>query len=189
MNISIMRIIDANLNRILEGIRVLEDIARFSLNDENLGQHLKTIRHKVSAETGNLGTALIQYRDVEKDYGADSIETRNKADLTSLISANARRAEEGLRVLEECAKVKGMERINFSIFKEARFNLYDIESQLTARILRIVKMSRISGLYAVVDAQYFKGRDPVRVTQRIIEGGAKLIQFRDKTSEKVNILK
>ena len=184
-----MRIIDANLNRILEGIRVLEDIARFSLNDENLGQHLKTIRHKVSAETGNLGTALMQYRDVEKDYGADSIETRNKTDLTSLISANARRAEEGLRVLEECAKVKGMERINFSIFKEARFNLYDIERQLTARILRIVKMSRISGLYAVVDAQYFKGRDPVRVTQSIIEGGAKLIQFRDKTSEKVNILK
>ena len=189
MNMSIMRIIDANLNRIMEGLRVLEDIARFSLNDENLGQLFKTIRHNVSAEAGNLGTALIQYRDVEKDYGADSIETGNKADLTSLISANARRAEEGLRVLEECAKVKGMAKINSSIFKAARFNLYDIERQLTARILRINKRARISGLYAVVDAQYLKGLDPISAIQSIIEGGAKLIQFRDKTSIRGNMLK
>jgi thiamine-phosphate pyrophosphorylase len=189
MNMSIMRIIDANVNRILEGLRVLEDIARFSLNDEDIGQHFRTIRHKISIETCNLGTAPMQYRDVEKDYGADSIESRNKTNLTSLISANARRAEEGLRVLEECAKVNGLQRINPSIFKQERFNLYNIERQLTARVLRINKQSRINGLYAVVDAQYFKGLDLIKVTQSIIEGGAKLIQFRDKIGTTGNILK
>ena len=40
----ILRIIDANLNRTAEGLRVLEDIARFVLDDAALSRQLKIMR-------------------------------------------------------------------------------------------------------------------------------------------------
>ena len=42
-----LRIIDANLNRIGEGLRFLEDIARLMLNDVGLTGQLKAIRHAI----------------------------------------------------------------------------------------------------------------------------------------------
>ncbi|MCK4863503.1 MAG: hypothetical protein KAS25_04355, partial [Dehalococcoidales bacterium] len=41
-----LRIIDANINRIGEGLRVLEEFARLSLNDTDLTQQLKNMRHE-----------------------------------------------------------------------------------------------------------------------------------------------
>ena len=43
-----LRIIDANLNRAAEGLRVLEDIARLGLNDASLSERLKTLRHELT---------------------------------------------------------------------------------------------------------------------------------------------
>ncbi len=42
-----MRMIDANLNRATEGIRVAEDIVRFILDDDRLTERLKKIRHEI----------------------------------------------------------------------------------------------------------------------------------------------
>ena len=39
------RIIDANLNRLREGIRVVEDIFRYIYNDKELSTKLKNLRH------------------------------------------------------------------------------------------------------------------------------------------------
>lgn len=41
-----LRIIDANINRLGEGLRVLEEFARMTLNDAVLTQKLKDVRHK-----------------------------------------------------------------------------------------------------------------------------------------------
>ena len=42
-----LRIIDANVNRIGEGLRVLEDVGRLMLNSSNLSQRLKNLRHEL----------------------------------------------------------------------------------------------------------------------------------------------
>jgi thiamine monophosphate synthase len=42
-----LRIFDANLNRIGEGLRFLEDLARLTLNDVGLTRQLKTMRHDI----------------------------------------------------------------------------------------------------------------------------------------------
>ena len=47
-------------------------------------------------------------------------------------------------------------------------------------MLRHDKLSRLSGLYLVLDTQALKGRDAVEVAARAIRGGAKVIQLRDK---------
>jgi thiamine-phosphate pyrophosphorylase len=39
------RIIDANLNRLAEGLRLLEEISRMVLNESSLTERLKTLRH------------------------------------------------------------------------------------------------------------------------------------------------
>ena len=41
-----LRIIDANINRAGEGLRFLEEIARFVLDDAALSQQLKNMRHE-----------------------------------------------------------------------------------------------------------------------------------------------
>jgi thiamine-phosphate pyrophosphorylase len=42
----------------------------------------------------------------------------------------------------------------------------------------------IHGLYVIVDPEQTRGRDPVEVARQALEGGASLIQWRDKTRDK-----
>ena len=58
-----LRIIDANLNRAGEGLHLLEELARLMLNDANLTQQLKTIRHEILKGDWSFNQQLIQSRD------------------------------------------------------------------------------------------------------------------------------
>ncbi|MFC1594778.1 hypothetical protein ACFL38_05570 [Candidatus Omnitrophota bacterium] len=46
---NMLRILDANINRAKEGLRVCEDEARFILNDARYSRQLKSVRHKISS--------------------------------------------------------------------------------------------------------------------------------------------
>ena len=86
------RIIDANLDRIGEGLRLLEDVARFLLNDSRLTEQLKTMRHELLRGDWPFHQQLIQSRDSGGDIGID-IEARgetNQRELPITIMANAR---------------------------------------------------------------------------------------------------
>jgi thiamine-phosphate diphosphorylase len=43
---------------------------------------------------------------------------------------------------------------------------------------------RISGLYVIIDPQQTRGRDPVEVARQVLRGGARILQWRDKTRDK-----
>jgi thiamine-phosphate pyrophosphorylase len=45
MNGPVLRILDANANRAREALRVIEDYARFALDDERVCGSLKQLRH------------------------------------------------------------------------------------------------------------------------------------------------
>ncbi|MFA6384789.1 MAG: hypothetical protein WCY10_05405, partial [Candidatus Omnitrophota bacterium] len=66
----ISRVIDANANRLKEGLRVCEEVARFILNDGRLTRGLKEIRH----EADGLLDALISRSDClfERDSTHDT---------------------------------------------------------------------------------------------------------------------
>ena len=66
-----LRIIDANLNRIGEGLRFIEDVARMLLDDATLTQQLKSMRHEVVRNDWPLYQQLLQARDSESDVGVD----------------------------------------------------------------------------------------------------------------------
>lgn len=135
------RLIDANLNRLREGIRVLEDIARYILNDLPLASRLKTLRHKARISDLNFTKSLLQHRDIKNDILKKStISEMKRENIYDIAVANFKRSEESARVLEEAFKLESIKKLlcdnldgNFSndsmceIFKAIRYELYDIE--------------------------------------------------------------
>jgi len=185
------RIIDANLNRIGEGLRLLEDMARLLLNDATLTQQLKTMRHEILRGDWSFHQQLLNARDSESDVGVTiGVPGDDKQrGLATTVMANARRVQESLRTLEEIAKIPGITpELDSEKFKQARFNLYTIEQNLLSKLLRQDKVTRMSGLYVIIDTQALEEHSHIEVANQVIQGGAKTIQLRDKLRSKKELL-
>ena len=123
-NPCVLRLIDANLDRAREGLRVVEDWCRFGLEREDLVISLKDWRQR-------LGRRHLQVyknaRSTSTDTGA-GLEHPAQLDRfrpDQVVAANCGRVQEALRVIEEFARV-----IDAPLAKEAsaiRYGLYDLE--------------------------------------------------------------
>jgi len=119
------RLVDANLNRLSEGIRVCEDVARYFHNNKNLSKNLKDLRHK--CRLPDLEKRL-STRDAVNDVLRPTIESEMKRDsLDNLLTANYHRAQESARVLEETCKLLYPE--HSENFKTIRYTLYTLEKE------------------------------------------------------------
>ncbi len=134
----LLRLIDANLNRAVEGIRVLEDTARMVLDDEELTGTLKDLRHdlvKTVKSVPDIDNELITARDVMSDVlrEGETVSETTRLDIRAIVKANSSRAQEAVRVLEEYCKLifPGMS----ASFKDIRFQLYDTEKTLTLKLI------------------------------------------------------
>lgn len=177
------RLVDASLNRIAEGLRYLEDISRFMLNDVSLTRRLKTLRHNIVTSDWHFQQALLESRNADEDVGARlEVSGQDKVhDLISSIVANARRVQEALRTLEEYSKVTNFPKhLTSRKLEQARFDVYSIEKDLCGRVLRRDMTQRIHGLYVIIDSQALRGRSHADITREVIRGGASVIQLRDK---------
>ena len=86
----IFRIIDANLNRSREGLRVCEDISRFILNSASITKDLKSVRHSVSdiaMKSINGRAEFLKSRNSEEDIGRCSCEPKEmkRRDYTDIV--------------------------------------------------------------------------------------------------------
>lgn len=135
MHPRILRTIDANVNRVSEGLRVLEDISRFIVEDAEISRSLKEIRHGINQIAGNVDPGLIETRDAEGDIGSNSDITGDHKDVFSIVKANAKRAQEGMRVLEELSKLPELKAaMPTTDFKRWRYLVYTLEKQLIAEL-------------------------------------------------------
>ena len=148
-SITINRIIDANINRAKEGLRVCEEITRFILESRRLSFQFKRIRHKIEFTLKGLPVnfSLLKGRDSLKDVGrtihAFELKRRNFKDV---FFANLQRVKDSVRVLEEFAKLKshkpggnGLASNSQShkaalYFKKIRYELYEIEKTAAKKI-------------------------------------------------------
>jgi thiamine-phosphate pyrophosphorylase len=185
-----LRIIDANLNRAGEGLHLLEEMARLTLDDAELTRKLKTMRHEVLRGDLAFNKELIQARDSESDVGADiEVPGEEGRELPIIVVANAHRVQEALRILEEMARVPDKTLpLDPEKFKKARFDLYNIERALISRLLRRDKSGRLSGLYAIIDSQKLGGRKHIEVAGQLVRGGAKAVQLRYKGDDRDELL-
>lgn len=131
----INRIIDANINRAKEGLRVCEEITRFILDSRHLTSQLKKIRHKINLIFKRLpeNIMLLEERKVSKDVGKNIyINELKRKDYIDIFFANIQRVKESIRVLEEFTKLKN---INIAIeFKKIRYDIYEIEKRIVKKI-------------------------------------------------------
>jgi thiamine-phosphate pyrophosphorylase len=181
MDKNIFRVIDSNCNRCAEGLRILEDIARMILNNGTLSNQLKTIRHGIIENLSTINNSLINQRDTDGDVGASLETIIGQDELTSIIRANAKRVEEGLRVIEEMTKLPELGKVlDSNKFKTYRFEVYKLEQSLLSKVLRTDKTKCIKGIYAILDTSVLKSKNIVDTAGQIISGGAGIIQLRDK---------
>ncbi len=128
----ILRLIDANLNRVKEGLRVVEDILRFISDEDRLTAKYKRLRHRVTACMNTnkefRTEKLVEKRSVDKDVGKKTQPSEAKRrNVSDILRANHQRAKESLRVLEEFTKLSDT-RTAASI-KKMRYELYALEKQ------------------------------------------------------------
>lgn len=120
------RVIDANLNRLKEGIRVVEDIVRYRDNNKDLSSQLKQLRHKAKIKET---LELLKERDSVNDVLRTTIKSElNRTDISAIILANFKRAQESARVLEELYKLHSTE--YSENFKQIRYELYTLEKSI-----------------------------------------------------------
>lgn len=174
------RIIDANLNRATEGLRVVEEICRFVIEDKTLALEIKKIRSNL-AKTGK---SLIdndnhyQYRNAWQDIGR-RFYTENEGrrrNVEDVFRANIKRAQEAVRCLEEFSKL--LKPMFGKRFKSLRFKLYELEKQIAPKVSKAAKLDFT--LYAVTDP----ARDHLRIIRMAVAGGVKIVQLRDKAISK-----
>ncbi|MDR1663007.1 MAG: hypothetical protein LBR59_01165 [Endomicrobium sp.] len=124
---SVFRIIDANLNRCREGLRVIEESLRFILDDKVFYKNIRSIRHSLDKILRNKYGELIKKRNSFEDLGRQILETATK-ELSAVVIANFKRVEESLRVLEEYSKAFAPE--TSADFKKQRYLTYMIEKKI-----------------------------------------------------------
>lgn len=178
MNGSVLRLLDANANRAREALRVLEDYARFILNDAALSEALKSLRHELAAATGPLLADGILHRDTPGDVGT-AIATpaeRRREDLPHVITAAGKRLGEALRSIEEFFKIAAPDAA--ARIEKMRYEFYEIEQRL-ARTLR--PADRFAGvrLYVLITQSLCRRPWP-QVAREAIAGGADCLQLREK---------
>jgi thiamine-phosphate pyrophosphorylase len=182
-----LRILDAAANRAREGLRVVEDFVRFTLDDAHLSRQLKEVRHQLSSVMAGLDTgSLIQSRDTLGDVGT-AISTRqemSRASLLDVAKAGLKRAQEAARTLEEFSKViaKSVEPDQVPLpeqFARIRYGLYTLEKAvLTAADSNCQLDGRPLYLLLTVESCQL---DWETVLRESITGGVGVVQVREKS--------
>lgn len=167
MHSNLYQVIDANINRVSEGLRVIEDYTRFISKNKSQATQLARIRKEINQTEINKALHLAS-RNVSEDMRAGEL-PQKRVELFDLLKANFKRAEEGLRVLEEYT--------GNPIFNKARYELYILEKDI---ILGALKAPINPGVYLISD-------DPEILLQGI-KWQVSVIQLRDKLSPKHIVL-
>jgi thiamine-phosphate pyrophosphorylase len=172
--LAIARILDANLDRAREGLRIIEEWCRFGLNNSQLAQSCKEMRQELAQwHRFDLRLARDTPADVGTSLSHPQEETRSS--MENLLQANLCRVQEALRVLEEYGKLYNP--LMGESFKQLRYQVYAIESQLLAtQRLQQLKTAR---LYLVTSPS----ENLVAIVEASLKGGLTLVQYRDKNTD------
>lgn len=178
MQRAIYRILDANLDRAREGLRIIEEWCRFGLNHQQLSLECKQLRQELATWHS---PELRQARDTPTDVGTELShpQEEHRESIDSLLQANICRVQEALRVLEEYGKLYQPQMS--LICKQIRYRVYTLESSLLGsdRLTRL----KNSALYLVT----LPSENLLPIVNEALQGGVSLVQYRDKEIADDNI--
>ncbi|MFA5394070.1 MAG: thiamine phosphate synthase [Candidatus Ratteibacteria bacterium] len=169
------RIVDVNFNRTREGLRVLEELARFSDRTPVPVKALRGLRHQISVLTERSfpRPELLANRCSKTDPGRN-FRPEKRTGKKDLVLANSFRVSESLRVLEEMAALLKPEAT--VSFQDLRFSFYDLEKGLSVLYRKKLPDHPV---YVVIDPALLPG-DPLALVKPLLGAGAKIFQLRAK---------
>ncbi len=176
------RLLDANINRSAEGLRVLEDIARFSLENQELSSAIRSLRHRVRDLFKGRENALLSARDSAADVGQatsqqDTSDQRNG--LRDTVLSNFKRVQEAARTIEEILKTQGEYSTGKSV-EQLRFSVYELETEL----MSIFSRQLPTGIYGILGEKFSRGRGNVETARQMVDAGVSVLQYREKLKYK-----
>lgn len=171
------RIIDANLNRACEALRVLEEIARFLVEDKNISADLKNIRHTLNSLQDADYAELLLARDTEGDIGVSIKNPDKRSGIETIFKANIKRLQQALRVLAEyCSE-------NFDMLENLRYKSYTLEKNMWDKLKEKYNkfMLEDKKLYLVTNSDKFESEDLfLDAVASALKGGVDILQLREK---------
>lgn len=179
------RIIDVNLNRTAEGLRILEEISRFVLNNRDFSSFLKNLRHKICQVQENDYQELLIARDSINDVGLKVQNPDSRVNIESVFKANIKRVQQSLRVLEE------YDINNSSIYEELRYQIYNFEKEMWSVLKLDLKKYLLNNksLYLVTNSDGFENDDKfLDAVAQALAGGVDIVQLREKKANARRII-
>ena len=170
------RILDANLNRSAEALRVLEELARFVLDDAPLSARLKNARHEINAFQERDYDAFLAARDTEGDVGTVLPNSDSRSGPASIFKANIKRLQQALRVLAENAG-------ETALFERLRYESYTLEKEIWAKLCAKFPAVTLAKrrLYLVTNSDAFPAPAAFLVAvESALRGGVDIVQLREK---------
>ena len=128
MDVKVWRLLDANANRAREGLRTIEDTARFVLDKPEVAKSLRRLRHGLDELVRGHYKTLLRARDVSRDSGRGNVAKPYSGGIGTLLAANFKRCEEALRVLEEYGRIISPRAVKRA--QALRFKVYQWEMKL-----------------------------------------------------------
>lgn len=173
-NSTLNRILDANLDRAREGLRVIEEWCRFGLENQSLTETCKQLRQSLAAwHSPRLRLA----RDTPADPGTELTHPQEqiRADIPAVLQVNFSRVQEALRVLEEYGKIEQMAMA--TAIKALRYQIYTLESQVLFGPCH--HSLEQAPLYLVTSPS----PNLLAVVESALQGGLSLVQYREKQAD------
>ena len=175
----VARVLDVNLNRSREALRVLEDYCRFVLNDRLLTTEVKELRHGLAAvAVGIPDRLLLQARDTLQDVGTSvsapgEYERQSPAQVAVI---NLKRLQESLRSLEEYGKVFGPD--TGRQVEALRYRAYTLERAIILGSHARAQLATARLYLLLTGSQCAASLD--WVIEQAAAGGADVVQLREK---------
>ncbi|WP_411876469.1 thiamine phosphate synthase [Vulcanococcus limneticus] len=173
---AVERLLDANLDRAREGLRVIEDWCRFGLDRADLVARTKDMRQRLG-RCHRQAYKLARHTATDVGAGLGHPAQAERTAAAAVVAANCGRVQEALRVLEEFGRDPDP-----GLAAEAaaiRYALYDLEVELLRAVAgpgwRQALLQRCR-LYLVTSP----GPGLEATVGRALEGGVRLVQYRAK---------
>ena len=174
-DLRIYQIIDANLDRAREGLRVLEDWSRFGIGKEKYVERIKNFRQILGKN--HLEVYKQSRNHIEdKCKGLTHQEQINRNTSEQIISSNSGRVQEALRVIEEFSRPHNQELSK--IASEIRYATYTLEIDLLSlsKAKKTVEILKDNDLYVITNQK----ENLLEIIEDLLIAGVKIIQHRFK---------
>ncbi len=171
----IAQLIDANLDRAREGLRVMEDWCRFGLKRSDFSIQIKDWRQQLGIHHHNFyRKARLTSNDPAMGVSHPLQKVRSSPEAVFI--ANSSRVQEALRVIEEFTRITDPKLCD--IATKIRYETYEIEIKIlnTAEGINKRQTLKDCSLYLITT----NSRDLEKIVLQALKAGVKIVQYREK---------